>query len=430
MSLLAVPVAAALGPLLPREAESKLPAYWPLRHLLTWLLVAVPAVVLLSLLLRRGTALSGRGWRGPALVVALATPVFPYATLFFGHLTGGLLAAIATLLLLRPEQADPLPSPKTAALAGLLLALAVTIDYPIALFGLVLLFTLWLRRAPGRTVAAFVAAGVLGTLPCLLYHQLAFGSPIATGYAFKADDWHAIIHSTGVLGITWPTPERLWGVLLGAKRGVIYYCPMLVLVPLGLRQMSRHRRGSALPYGLLLVLCISCAAGFVDWQAGWSAAARHLLPGFCVSLVPLVIGLHALASHARWSWIAPLLIGASLAGAWLSVALTPFFPEHFSAPLSQLVLPSLLSGHAAPTLFSAAGSSGGWMVVCAAGLVALVLVFWGTVQLAGIPASRFRVLALLVGGAALYVCAISLAESPNEEQIQMQAEVLRRIGYP
>ena len=70
------------------------------------------------------------------------------------------------------------------------------------------------------------------------------------------------------------------------------------------------------------------------------------------------------------------------------------------------------------------------MVVCAAGLVALVLVFWGTVQLAGIPASRFRALALLVGGAALYVCAISLAESPNEEQIQMQAEVLRRIGYP
>jgi hypothetical protein len=425
MSLLAVPLTLA-DPILPRASGSTLPRYWSLRHSLTWLLIALPAVAFPRRLLRACSDCSKTQLGAMTVLLGLCTPLLTYSGVFFGHVLGGILAVGSTMLILQPRAEGRALTTTQAGLAGLLLGAAVTVEYSTALFGIVLGCTLVLRRAPLKVLSAWVAGGLLGVLPCLIYHQLAFGSPLATGYAFKADHWHAIIHSSGFMGITTPSPERLWGVLGSAKRGIFFFCPLLLLVPVGLKHMGRR---AGLPLAALCLLYTAFAAGFVDWQAGWSAAARHLLPAILLSFVPLSVGLIKTAQCPRWAWTIPVLAGASLAGGWLSLAVSPFFPEHFSSPLAQLVIPSLLSGHGAPTALSAAGSPSSVGVVLCAGLGALALTGWALVKIS-VHQSTAPVLLLMVLGALSYTGGVQLvADPPNAEQLRMQTEVLRRIGY-
>lgn len=428
VSLASVPVVVAFGPLLPRQEGSTVPDYWPLRHLLVLLLVALPAALFPFLALRRFSGVAVERRAAIALVFALCTPLFTYGVVLLSHVPAGLLAALACALILRPGEARGVPTPKAAAVAGLALAAAVTTEYPIALFGLVLGPTLVLRRAPARTVAVFVLAGVIGLVPCLVYHHLAFGSVLGTGYGFKADPWHAIVHGEGVMGVTLPTFERLWGVLGSARRGVFFYCPLLLLVPLGLRAMARSQTRSAWPFVALTALYVFFAAGFVDWQAGWSAAARHLLPLVLVSIYPLAAGVEDLAGRRRWRWLLLPLVALSLTGAVLSIGLSPFFPEHFSSPLGQLVLPMLSQGFAAPTLAASAALEARPAALAVTVLVAFVATSWGVMTLVGarrawLPAVLFG---LSVGWAGLLW---STAPPLAYDVEQARSQVLDRVGY-
>ncbi len=75
LSLLSVPVVAALS------TGGALPDYWRLRHLLVWLVVALPGALIPFLALRLYPPVDA-GLRVPmALVFALATPLLVYAEL-------------------------------------------------------------------------------------------------------------------------------------------------------------------------------------------------------------------------------------------------------------------------------------------------------------------------------------------------------------
>jgi hypothetical protein len=68
-------------------------------------------------------------------------------------------------------------------------------------------------------------------------------------------------------------------------------------------------------------------------------------------------------------------------------------------------------------------------VVLCAGLGALALTGWALVKIS-VHQSTSRVLLLMVLGALSYTGGVQLvADPPNAEQLRMQTEVLRRIGY-
>jgi len=430
LSLAGAPVAWSLGALLPRHGSSPLPRYWPLRHLLILLLVALPAALFPFLALRGFSGLAADKRAPFAVLFALSTPVLTYSVVLLSHVPAGLLATLAFLLLVQPGRDNPVPSPRAAGLGGLALAAAVSTEYPTALFGLVLLPTMLLRRVPARTLAVCAAGFAIGLLPCLVYHQLAFGSPLSTGYAFKGDPFHFSLHQKGFMGVTFPSPERLWGVLAGAKRGVLFYCPLLLLVPIGLRQMERARRHSSLPFVALTVIYVGFAAGFIDWQAGWSAAARHLLPLIILCVFPLAAAVEYMAQDGWRRWLLLVFAALSVTGALLSVSITPFFPEHFQSPLGQLVLPLLSEGFAAPTLLVSANLPARSLALAAVAVLALGAVTWALVSLAGPSRSRAAVAAALVATVLVYVGLLrGLAPPLQEDQQEMQRQVLDRIGY-
>jgi hypothetical protein len=339
------------------------------------------------------------------------------------------LVTAAWLLLLGRPGSRQLLSDRAALAGGLSAGLAVTTEYPTALLGAVILAVLVARRTPRRQLALTGLGLAAGVLPALLYHQIAFGTPWLTGYAFKADPVFRTIHSTGLGGVAPPTAEALWGVLGSPARGLFAYSPLLLLAPIGLVIIGRrHGWRAAAPMLVAAVVYIAFAAGFVDWQAGWGAAARHLVP-----LVPLLAipSLTAAAELARRPWSLLLLVvlaTTSAVHALLTLTLTPFFPPTFSRPLSQLVLPSLLDGAWAPTL---PGSLWGlpdgpvWWAVAAA---VLLLVAWSLARLSHRPLAGVAAAVLLAGAAQIGWLTISSGESdPGLEAVR--ARVLADLGH-
>ena len=430
LSLLCVPFIGALSPLLPREGDSRLPDYWWLRHLLTWFLVAVPGAVAPFLLLRSYAPVDRRLRAPIAIVFAVSTPMLVYSTVFFGHIPAAVLTAAGYCLALRPGRPDETPSRGACLATGLCLGLAIATEYPVVVIVVVVLAAMLARRHPWRRLALIVAGVIVALVPTLLYHHGAFGSFWSTGYGFKTDVEDAAIHAEGMAGITLPTIESLLGVLVSPRRGILYFCPLLLLVPVGLRLLHAKARRDVWPLVATLGLYVAFASGFVDWEAGWSAAARHLTPALLLSVFPVALAVQELCRLSWGRFVVAILAAASLCGSILSVAVTPFFPESFVAPLGQLVLRSLSDGVALPSLLSEATpltplSS---FLLFALGVLGLTVAALDSIVRSS--PGRPWIAVVFIASIAASVWTISVMTPPRSSRSEVhRALILQRLGY-
>jgi hypothetical protein len=429
LSIVSAPLVWIVDPFLPREPSSDLPAYWPLRHVLTALLIALPAVCLAFLV---GATVPGNDPRrrtAVAVIAALATPLWTYGTVFFGHAPAALLITLGWFLLLGvPGRTTALDSQR-AVLGGVAVGFAVATEYPTILLAAVVYASLLARRTTPKILATAVAGAVLGALPAMIYHQVAFGAPWLTGYSFKAAaDFQAILEE-GVFGVSWPSAEALWGILFGARRGIFFYSPILVLAPIGLRGLvRRHGWRDAGPILIAALGYVFFASSFVDWPAGWCAAARHLVP--IVPLLTAVASFAAIRLVRQWwgSVTVVILIAASGTNTLLTIALTPFFPPQFRAPLAELVLPSLSDGAAFANLLSSVlGVAPVWVVVFA-GIVVNGALIWASIRLIG--DRRWWPAAVATATSVVLLTAGAWQGSaPRAETELMRAQILRRLNH-
>jgi hypothetical protein len=429
LSLIAAPVMRIVSPLLPRAPSSDLPAYWPLRHFLTMVLVALPAVGLAFLI---GAAVPDQDpskRTSFAVIAALATPLWTYSTEFFGHVPSALLVTLAWFTLLGFPGRRVSLSAGQAALGGAAAGFAVSTEYPTVLIVVVIFATLLLRRTTFPILAYAIAGAIAGAIPALLYHQLAFGAPWITGYGLKAHGDFQAIHEQGILGVSLPKLESLWGVLFSARRGMLFYCPLLLLMPVGLWRMVEKRGWrDAGPILMATAAYVLFAAGFVDWPAGWCAAARHLIP-----IVPLVaaialFGAAGLSEHRWGAAIVVILITVSGANALLSIALTPYFPPEFGAPLAQLVLPSLADGAGFSNLLSSAIGVAPTVVVLLIGLIVIAALIWAAGRVVHDHMIWRSIISLTTVAVVLLIYSWQ-GSTPKVETEVMRSEVLRRLGH-
>jgi hypothetical protein len=478
LSFVAAAVTYALDVMLPRYKQSAAPDYWTLRHILTWLLVCIPAAlwtVWAATTRGRQIAIADddrhqRSVRGPtrsrsaassptgahqptrakghdddetddaievrnralalAVVFALATPMLTYATLFFAHVPAGLLAATAFILVAGPMRPGSTLSGRRAFVAGVLASFAVVTEYPAALLALVTTIAIAIDRQKRPAIGWFIAGAVLAALPLLAYNQAAWGSPFTTGYHFKGAAEHAAIHRRGFFGVAWPTLDGLWGVLLGGHRGLLIYCPLLICVFVGwIHLWQSDRAGVCLSFSAAIAY-VMFAAGFVDWEGGWSAAARHLVPLLVVLFVPLTAGIASTMRGPRGCVVVAALAGISLSAALLSIAVTPYFPEHFDNPLGQVVLPSLLEGNAMRNLISDWTGAPTAVVFAAYAAAAVAIVGLALDWLVRPTRWRIRVWAAFLIAIGGHVAILRMSSIPPTQQIEQQrSALLRHLGY-
>jgi len=429
LSLAAIPVVWVSRVVLPLIPDTDLPQYWPLRHFTTGLLVALGAALCCVFVAAGIPIFQPHDWVPLALIAALSTPLWTYGTVFFGHAPAAVLIAVAWLLLLRPFSEVSPNQNQTAFLGGVSAGFAVATEYPTVLLAAVVFATLLARRTPWRQLALASFGFAVGLLPVLIYHQVAFGSPWLTGYAFKADPGFQQIHTSGLSGVSLPTLEAFRGVLIGASRGLIFYSPVLLLAPVGLWIMGRrYGLRDAAPLAAAAVLYITFAAGFVDWQAGWCAAARHLVPVIPLLVIPTMVAMSAMAKQRSTLLLLTFMATLSAWRILLSIAVSPFFPPEFSHPLSQFVLPSLRNGVAAPNLVSSiTGISAITVWIAAIGMTTALLVWSLDRMRSGSRAWIAAIAALTIAGQLAWFSWMNPPSNPHNEAIR--AQLLAGLGH-
>ncbi|MEY2934870.1 MAG: hypothetical protein RL033_5619 [Pseudomonadota bacterium] len=282
----------------------------------------------------------------------LTTPLFPYATSFYGHAVAAAFLTTGVLLLDRgADPARPLSRQATLA-AGACLVASIGCEYLSAVPVLVALVVylvgaLASSSAPARVLARSVAEWLLllaagALVPALLigvYHWVCFGAPWRTGYSFIVDPKFAAGHATGLLGIRLPTLPALWGLSFGRLRGLFYISPIALLLLIGtfVRARARDRAALAGLCGFIALLLVN--GSYYMWWGGAAAAPRHLVQ----VLGLLGLGLPWLWQH-RWLRGACLVLGLVALINMLAISAVGLEAPEQGDVLRDFVYARLLSG--------------------------------------------------------------------------------------
>lgn len=246
------------------------------------------------------------------LALAFGTMVWPYAKhdAFEPQMTAALMVALYASMGGAPGG------------AGLACGWAMLVKPVAVLVGLPLAVYVYARRGGSAGLRAFAVGPACAVAGVLAYNFVRFGNAFETGY------------SAEVQGFSIPLVMGLYGLLLSAGKGVVWYSPALVLAALGSRRFSgRHPAEWALVMG-------TCAVHLAfyslqqNWDGDWCWGPRYLLP--CVPLFMLLA----------------LPLFEQPAGEWRTLALgivggLAFFVQVLGVAVNPLDHPRWMSGHKA-----------------------------------------------------------------------------------
>jgi hypothetical protein len=292
-----------------------------------------------------------------ALLYGLATSAFPYANTFVGHQPSAFLlfAAFALLLAIRRRG-----WPRRWLMAvGLLLGYAAITEYPAALIGGVLAaYALWTLGRPLTSLALLALGGLPPLVALAVYDYAAFGTLLPIGY-FHSALW-SDVHSTGLVSLTYPRPEALWGITFGIHRGLFVLSPYLLFAAPGYWALWRRQELRAewwvLAAAPLLFLLFNGSSAM--WQGGFAIGPRYFLPALPFLALVAGAGLYRAWRHALFRPVIAVACGWSLVAVWAQTLGGQSFPDYTPNPLVDLSLPRLASGDVARNLGMAAGLAG------------------------------------------------------------------------
>jgi hypothetical protein len=345
------PVAAARGVLdavgVDPNSEGTLTA---LSYLATLVAASAPAALtalaIYWLALRLGSSPGGAAFA--AVSFGVATPVWAYATVLWGHtlaaalLFGGFAAAVS-LRHQGGERRDFL----LGAIVGLSVTFAALAEFTAALPAFLIASLaarhVWNRNVPrrARTIVALVAGAVPAGLVLVIYNSLAFGSPFELGYSYTVNFPNM---REGLFGIGAPDLHVVKELLVGRYRGLLPLAPIVAVAPIGLYLLAKQRgtRASAAVAGFIPLYYLMVNAGYFDWSGGGSYGPRHLgvaLPFLCL---PVAIVWTRASRVPRLALSMLALVGASLSLVALSTTVIP--PVDVRDPVSDLNWPAFREG--------------------------------------------------------------------------------------
>ncbi len=232
-----------------------------------------------------------------SLVLAFATPVWPYTGTLFSEIWTALLlltALVALERVTRQEQGEILPVVLCGVCLGLALMTRPNHAAAFPVFGLALLL------GPGSTTRRaqrFLLLGAIGTLflgTTMLLNYLEFDDPFQRGIPDWVEGGKVI---TDFLILT-PLHLGLYGNLFSPGKSVLLLAPPLLLALLGLRLLWRQRRPIAIACGGCSLTYILIVSRHSQWEGGYAWGPRYLLP----VLPLLLVGIAPLLRRGKRTW--------------------------------------------------------------------------------------------------------------------------------
>jgi hypothetical protein len=353
VALLAVPVALASRPILrsvgvdPESPHGLVVTSYFATIITIALPMAAACTGLFLIALRLGGSVPAAAFA--ACAMGLATPMWAYATLFFGHAAAGacLVFAFAAALQLTGSRnvAQDLAWSTAAALTA---GWATVTEYPavpaaliLAIFALVLV---WKDGWPRRwRIAAGIAAGALPCVAVLLIYQwAAFGSAFHPSYAYYPAGSFPWM-KRGYLGLTYPHIDVALKLLFSCRRGLLFSGPVTLVAPFGLRWLWKRpaTRAAAVAASAVAAYYLLFQSSFSAYS-GWSYGPRYLSPG----LPLLCLGLSPIYDYAPplWRRITAALAASGGLFTLMAVSTTSHPPSDLKCSMFQLIVPSFWAG--------------------------------------------------------------------------------------
>jgi hypothetical protein len=234
----------------------------------------LPGLLLLLLVWRVAERFQPGYGAATAVVLGLGTIVLPFSQMLFSHVFTTFLSFAAFWLMLRER--DGPPSPMLLGLAGLAMGYAFSSEYP-TFFAAIVLSLFLLSRKDSlnplgvlRRGGAYVAGGLVGIVPLLLYNHYAFHSWTHLAYSDVPRQ------QKGFFGIGAPS-LRVLSTLLLDSRGLLTLSPVLLMGAIGTVLLYRRgRRAEALTIGGICLCFLGYNSGYYLPFGGGSVGPRFL----------------------------------------------------------------------------------------------------------------------------------------------------------
>jgi hypothetical protein len=247
----------------------------------------LPGLLLLALVWRVCERFQPGFGAAAAVTLGLGTMVLPLSTLLFSHVFTAFLGFAAFALML--HERDGPPSMALLWLAGLAIGYAVASEYPLFFVALVLGLYLLSRRdalTPAwvtRRAGAYIAGGVVGIVPLLLYNHYAFHSLTHLAYSDVPRQ------QKGFFGIGLPSLKVL-ATLLFDSRGLLTLSPVLLMGAIGTVLLYRRSwRAEAVTIGAICLCYVGYNSGYYLPFGGGFMGPRFLTTILPFLAVPLGI---------------------------------------------------------------------------------------------------------------------------------------------
>ncbi len=241
---------------------------------------------------------------GTALIYGLATLAWPHSQSFFAEPLAAALTFAGFALALPPPEQQRAGTGRWLA-AGFCAALACSVKIQagllLPLLGLWVIWEgvlsraareEWARRLPAhrsyqqlliagalRTIAPWLLGALLGLALLGSYQWLLFGNPLRSGYGDASRSF------SGYLSV------GLYGLILSPGKGIIWYAPPLMLLPVGLVLLWQRNRGVALLASAATVATFLFYGLVVFWHGDGAWGPRYLnmvLPFMVLPLAALI----------------------------------------------------------------------------------------------------------------------------------------------
>jgi hypothetical protein len=327
-------------------------------YFVTFFTVSVPAALLGVLLYDMlGNWVASENARFlVTLVYGLATPALAYGGMLFSHqLVAFLLFAAFHLVF---QQRKRPASNSRMLLVGILLGWSVITEYPAVLIaGGVALYAFWSQPSVWTVVWGVLGASVPGGL-LMAYDWTIFGSVLPKGYLYSVN-YHDV-HDVGLVSITYPRADALWGITFGSFRGLFFLSPVLLLSIVGLVLWFRRRvylaEWNVSVFAIVSLLLFNGSS--VMWHGGYAVGPRYLLPMLPFMVIGLGVAWEEFVTHWIGRLFVSLMLLWSVMAVWLETISGQSLPDWTPNPLFDYSLPRFVSGDIARNLGMGIGLSG------------------------------------------------------------------------
>ena len=219
-----------------------------------------------------------------SLSYGLATPVFCYSSMMWGHVLAAASFMFAIYFYLKNSN-------KSTFFCGLFCGYAVLSDYLCGVLVPAFAVMLFLREVQERegTKKEKIYGAVkkllyfaLGGLPMLLlyamYHKICFGSFFTPATVFN----NPVFHDKEMLGGTFGSfkPFIILKLLFSQHRGLLFYSPILLAFIPGFFNMIRGKKETRIlgwGLGFIIAFTLIATASFNGWHGGHAFSARYLI---------------------------------------------------------------------------------------------------------------------------------------------------------